>query len=292
MELYQIRYFLALSETLNFSRAAERCFVTQPALTKSIQKLEDQLGARLFDRNKSGVMLTEFGRAMLPNFQQIYHSANQTREQAKKLLREQREVIRLGVMCSIELKLFLGAIVAFNQLAAMVDVQIVEGTLEAMLDSLDKNLIDIALVASPQELPKRFEGHPLLREHYVIAHGPHHPFKGRGHIAFADLSQERYCARQNCEYSDHIDHFMQQAGFDVQVVQETHREDWIQSMVKADMGVAFMPEFSARDAGLDYVHTRDVAFERAIVAATVSNRPRTLQQEALLKQLASAAPTP
>ena len=102
MELYQIRYFLAVADTLNFTRASERSFVSQPALTKAIQRLEDTIGGRLFDRAKNAVQLTELGRAMLPNFRQIYESANHAREEARRLTREQKEVVRVGVMCTAQ----------------------------------------------------------------------------------------------------------------------------------------------------------------------------------------------
>ena len=62
MELTEIRYFLALCETLNFHRAADRCHVTQPALSRAVQKLEAELGSQLFCRDKGQVQLTEFGR--------------------------------------------------------------------------------------------------------------------------------------------------------------------------------------------------------------------------------------
>ena len=73
MDLVQIRYFLALAETLNFTRAAERCNVTQPALTRSIQRLEDELGGPLLLRERNLTQLTELGRAMLPLLEQTVH---------------------------------------------------------------------------------------------------------------------------------------------------------------------------------------------------------------------------
>ena len=66
MELTEIRYFLAVCETLNFSRAADRCHITQPALSRAVQKLELELGSQLFCRDKAQVQLTEFGRMMRP----------------------------------------------------------------------------------------------------------------------------------------------------------------------------------------------------------------------------------
>lgn len=143
MEIYQIRYFLAVSETLNFTRAAERCYVSQPALTKSIQKLEELLGGRLFDRTKNAVQLTELGRAMLPNFQQIYTAAQNTKEQARRLLREQRAIVRVGIMCSLDFNRLLPVIADFQLKNPHVLVQMSEGTMEMLSESLDKNDLGI-----------------------------------------------------------------------------------------------------------------------------------------------------
>ena len=75
MELHQIRYFLAVSSTLNFTRAAEECHVSQPSLTRAIKKLEDELGEELFRRERSRTHLTELGRVMVPFLQQSLDSA-------------------------------------------------------------------------------------------------------------------------------------------------------------------------------------------------------------------------
>jgi DNA-binding transcriptional LysR family regulator len=71
MEMHQIRYFLAVCETLNFTRAAEQCNVTQPALTRAIQKLEEELGGLLFRRERHLTHLTDLGRLVRPQLEQV-----------------------------------------------------------------------------------------------------------------------------------------------------------------------------------------------------------------------------
>jgi LysR family transcriptional regulator, hydrogen peroxide-inducible genes activator len=88
MELYQIRYFLAVAETLNFTRAAERSFVSQSALTKAIQRLEEIVGGRLLDRSSKSVQLTTLGLSLLPNFKQINDSTLEARLFARKLVQD------------------------------------------------------------------------------------------------------------------------------------------------------------------------------------------------------------
>ncbi len=273
MEIYQIRYFLAVSETLNFTRAAERCFVSQPALTKAIQKLEDLLGGRLFDRTKNAVQLTDLGRAMLPNFQQIYATANQTREHAKRLVREQRAVVRVGVMCTLDFNLLLPGFIGFQQAHPKVDVMFREGTLESLTDALDKNEIDLGIMSSPHAFPKRFAVTPMYSEDFVIAHGPSHRFGKMKGLSVNDLQGEPYCERQNCEFSDYIGRTLEERGIDVRTVQETTCEDWIQGMVRSGFGIAYMPQTLAKMAHLPYVTTADCEFRRDVGALVLAERP-------------------
>lgn len=171
MELYQIRYFLAVADTLKFTRASERSFVTQPALTKAIQRLEEAIGGRLFDRTKNSVQLTDLGRAMLPNFRQIYESANHAREEARRLTREQREVVRVGVMCTIDFHHVLPGFVESQEGRAEIALTFSEGNLESLTDALDQGDVDVGIMCSPYEIPKRFRTTPLFREDYVLAIG-------------------------------------------------------------------------------------------------------------------------
>src|SRR3954471_2521224 len=100
VDLVQIRYFLSLTDTLNFTRAAEQCHVTQPALTRSIQRLEDELGGPLILRERNLTQLTELGRAMLPLLQRTYTAAEEARTRAASLRRQDASSLRLG-LCSL-----------------------------------------------------------------------------------------------------------------------------------------------------------------------------------------------
>ena len=83
MELHEIRYFLALSKTLNFTKAAEMCNVSQPALTRAIQKMEDELGGLLFSRERSNTHLTELGRMLEPHLTEVLARTQAAKETAQ-----------------------------------------------------------------------------------------------------------------------------------------------------------------------------------------------------------------
>jgi len=83
MEMHQVRYFLAMARLLNFTRAADECNVTQPSLTRAIQKLEDELGGALFRRERSRTHLTDLGRLMLPHLERTFEAAEAAKQLAK-----------------------------------------------------------------------------------------------------------------------------------------------------------------------------------------------------------------
>ncbi|MEW5964066.1 MAG: LysR family transcriptional regulator [Pseudomonadota bacterium] len=102
MEIQELRYFLALSETLNFTRAAERCNVSQPALTRAIKSLEDKLGAGpLVNRERNNTHLTELGRIMMPYFEQVLGQMEAARSCARGFHALENATLTVGLMCTI-----------------------------------------------------------------------------------------------------------------------------------------------------------------------------------------------
>ena len=101
MELYQIRYFVALCETLNFARAAERCNVSQPSLTRAVQKLEQELGGSLIHRERRLTRLTELGELVRPMLKEVLSHTERTKTAAKWHLSGRKAVLQLGIMPSI-----------------------------------------------------------------------------------------------------------------------------------------------------------------------------------------------
>jgi DNA-binding transcriptional LysR family regulator len=101
MELHQVRYFIALSNTLNFTRAAEACNVTQSALTRAIQRLEEELGGPLVQRERHLTQLSELGRLMLPLLEQSLAMAVAAKQRADKFKKGEEATLRLGVPSTI-----------------------------------------------------------------------------------------------------------------------------------------------------------------------------------------------
>jgi LysR family hydrogen peroxide-inducible transcriptional activator len=283
MELYQIRYFLAVADTLNFTRASERSYVSQPALTKAIQRLEDTIGGRLFDRSKNAVQLTTLGEEMLPNLRQIYDAAQLARDKARSLTGARKDIVRVGVMCTIDFQQLLPGFADAQQ--AAVELVFREGNLEALTDALDRGEIDIGIMCSPHETPKRFGAATLFREDYVLAFGDDHRFQGRDRIEMQELDREHYCERIFCEFTHHIERLLLARNVRLEVVHQSSREDWIQAFVRSNFGVAFMPVSIARAAALSHALTADCPIVREVKVLTASERAATPSQQAVVQTL-------
>ncbi len=286
MEINQIRYFLALADTLNFTRASERSFISQPALTKAIQRLEESVGGRLFERAHNTVQLTDLGRAMLPSFREIYASIVQARYSASRLARKLNDLVRVGVMCTIDFDYLMPCFTDVKDRLPTVDLIFSTGSFESLTDMLDRGDIDLAIMCSPHEIPQRFKGISLYAESYVVAVSSDHRFKSQGCIELAELHREHYCERVLCEYSSYISHLLHQRGIALDVVQESEREDWIQSMVRANFGVAFMPKSIAASANLDYVLISDAEIVRNISVFSQTERPVSANLQVVMDLLA------
>lgn len=148
MELHQIRYFLAVCEAMNFTRAAETAHVTQPALTRAIRKLEDELGGALFERTRNGITLTDLGRIVRDNFEKIDALRNKTRDAAENWRRGSSGIIRVGVEEAIGERNYCSFFARWGQQQPDIAMHFRSGALQDLLDELESSTIDAVVGAS------------------------------------------------------------------------------------------------------------------------------------------------
>jgi LysR family hydrogen peroxide-inducible transcriptional activator len=272
MEMHQIRYFLALSETLNFTRSAEMCNVTQPALSRAIQALEEELGGQLFRRERNQTHMTDLGRLLRPQLEAIYNNAQAARTTAQSFLKMKQADVKLGVMCTIGPMRFSGFLSSFQAANQGIRLTMLEGVPSRLSDLLMQGEIDVAIFAQPGPLHERFDAHPLYKESFVIAFPPGHRFSSMNTVAVKELDGESYLSRINCEYYDHLKECCQTRGVRMQDAFRSEREDWVQSLVLAGMGVCFIPEYSPVLPGLQQRRVADPEIQREILLVTVAGR--------------------
>lgn len=134
MELFQIRYVLAAAETLNFTRAAERCNVSQPAITKAIKGLEAELGSQIFSRDGKRIRLSDFGRSIIPTLRQMQDQADRAKIIAREYRLLDKVPVRLGIMASIGPVRISRFLAIFRDAFEGVEVEVSEASVPELLN--------------------------------------------------------------------------------------------------------------------------------------------------------------
>ena len=283
MEMSQIRYVLAAAKHLNFTRAAEDCNVSQPALTKGVKALEGQLGAELFHREGRRILLTEFGRSMLPHLRHILDGAAAAQELAQSYRLLEKAPVRLGVLSTIgplRLARFLARIETSHP---GIELAVSEAAGDALRDSLTEGEIDLAVLTATDELRQAFRTTDLYAERYVVVFPPEHRLGRLNAVSLSDLSGEAYVDRLACEMREMVMQVCGETGVELYARFRSEREDWVQAMVGAGIGFAFMPEYSVTLPGLLQRPLVEPEVERKVVAATMPGRRHSPAVEALLR---------
>jgi len=281
MEMHQIRYFLAVCRTQSFTRAAVLSNVTQPALTRSVQRLEEEFGGPLFNRVKPRVELTELGRLIRPLFEQIVERANDARTTARSLLKLEGAPLKLGLMCTIGPLRFIGFLSDFSRNYGGIDVTLYDGGPERLTDLLVDGTIDIAIFAQPEVFDARLQTQRLYHERFAVAFPMEHRFQRQSVVRPGDMANEHYLSRINCEYQDRLDAVCAAHGVKLNEFYRSEREDWIQTMVVAGMGVCFIPEFSTTVPGLLTRPLVDPEVVREVCLVSARDRPLSASATAL-----------
>jgi len=269
--MHQIKYFLAMCQTLNFTRAAEQCNVAQPSLTRAVQKLEEELGGPLFHRERNHTHLTSLGRLMRPYLEQTYAAAEQAKAEAESFGRLDRSSLVLGVMCTIGPKRLVPLMNRLRERLPQLEVRIQERPGRQLIDELLAGDLEIALVGLPS-YPERIRAEPLYSERYVVAFPAGHRFETMAAVPLREMEGESYLRRVNCEYDQF---YAERAGewtCNLNIRYESEREDWIQAMVMAGMGCCFLPEFLPLFPGLCTRVVVEPELEREIAIASVPGR--------------------
>jgi len=168
LDLIQIRYFLALARTLNFTRAAEACNVTQPALTKSVQRLEDELGGPLLLRERSHTQLTPLGNAMLPLLRQTFDAAEAARTGAARFRTQDVARLRLGLGAWIEPAVLTPLLHEVMQRVPGLELTIHHGKAKPLNEWLLASEIDVVLTAEGDSLTERANRWPVFSDPIVV----------------------------------------------------------------------------------------------------------------------------
>lgn len=289
MEMHQIRYFLSVCDKGSFSAAAEAMGVTQPALTAAIRKLEQHTECQLFHREGRRLVLTEIGRLVKPHLQQVLERSDAAEEVARNFRQLRQAPLRVGVIPTIGPARLSGFFASFRNQFPGVELSVHEDQFDRLAGQLERDEIDYAITSAPAGLPDSLRGEPLYNERYVVVFASGHRFARMNAIGLDDVAGENYVDRLACEMRDAVMMQCAQRRVELYAKFRSAREDWVQAMVAAGLGFAFMPEHSVTFPGVLQRPLADPPVERAILLVDVRGRERSPAARAMARSLASHA---
>jgi LysR family hydrogen peroxide-inducible transcriptional activator len=285
MEMHQVRYFLAVAEELNFTRAAERCNVSQPSLTRAIKLLEEELGGPLFHRERAKTHLSELGRMVRPHLNQVLDHSQTAKREAKDFLRLKHSTLKLGIMCTIAPDQIIGLIGSIQTRHPGVELALSDANAFELQKQLTSGDLEVAIYCLPtQEADDHLHVIPLFREKIVVAISPKHRLANQQAIAVRDLHGETYIHRMDCEFAGYADSVFAAQNVTCTAVYRSDRDDWTLAMVAAGLGWAFMPVNLVKHSGVLAIPLVEPEFWRAVNLVTVRGRPHSPAVGALVRE--------
>ncbi|MFJ6391245.1 LysR family transcriptional regulator [Streptomyces sp. NPDC091972] len=260
MELQQMRYVVAVAETNSFTRAAERCLVVQSALSHQIARLEQELGAKLFERTTRRVRLTPAGAAFLPAARQCLESAERASLEVAAAIGEVRGELAVGVIPSVTAVDIPGALRDYHQRYPQVRISLRVGASDDLVDQVKQGTIEVAFLGLPTTMrPQGVGVRELARDRLVAVVAPDHPLAAEPTVdlrrlcseVFVDLPAKTAGRAQS-------DLAFAAAGLVRDVAFEVTNADFLARLVGQGLGVAMLPSaYAAQLSGVTTVEVVD-----------------------------------
>jgi DNA-binding transcriptional LysR family regulator len=249
MELRQLSQFVAVAETQNFSRAAERLGMAQPPLSVAIRKLEDEIGVSLFDRVARGVRLTDAGEAALEAARKCLREADEVASLARMAAKGEAGLLRLGFVGSATFDVLPRLIEAFSERYPNVRLDLFEAANLELLQSVTSGRLHLAIVRVPTAAPAGVRLQLIEKDVFCLALPARHPLAERPSLALADLSDEAFigylAARAGTLHAAMIQLCLQ-AGIVPRVTQEGVQVQTVIGLVASGLGIAIVPAIHAQ----------------------------------------------
>ena len=289
MELHQLRYFLAVARTKNFSRAAEQCHVAQPSLSQQIMKLEDELGERLFERTKREVSLTPAGDLLRVHAERVLQEVELARDGVREFRGLVRGRVVLGVLPTVAPYFLPQRLRAFSSRFPAVEVVVHEDTTDQLAAAVLAKEVDLALVSLPVERVG-LAAEEFFDEKLLVALPARHALAKRPRLTFDDLEREAFILMKegHC-LSGQALQFCRINGFAPQISFRSAQIETVLAFVAKGWGVSVVPEMAC-NRPMRGVRFRTLAgMKRSIGIIYRKARPLSHASRALVDFLRDAA---
>lgn len=239
VEFDQLRYFLRVADVANFTRAAEGLGISQPALSRSIQRLEEELGQPVFERQGRSLSLTEAGTLLQARAQQILSMVDDVK--AEICDDGQSGRVRVGAIPTIAPFFLPEVLRQFSDDFPKATLTVQENTTDALLKSCASGEIDLVILALP--VPAKYlEVEALFEEELLLVLPPDHPLTNKGEIRLKDVEPYPFVLLEEAHcLSDNIVSFCRQGSFQPVVIERTSQLAMVQELVSLSHGASMIP---------------------------------------------------
>lgn len=280
MEFDQLRLFVDLVKEQSFTKVAERNFITQPAVSLSIQKLEDELGTKLLERTTRRVLVTEEGRILYDYARDILEKARE----AKVVLQERQDrmvgAIRLATVHSVGLYELPASLKEFIRRYPEVNIHVEYKPSDQVYHAVLDGDADLGMVAYPEERSGIITL-PFFEDELVLICNREHPLAGAGTVRLAELEGQRFVGFQaEIPTRKATDALLKREGVRIDIRMECDNIEILKKMVEVGLGVSLVPHLSvqqeARTGELSIARIRDHTIRRPL--AIVHRKGKTLSR--------------
>ncbi len=241
MELRQLEYFVAVAEEANFTRAAERTHVAQPAVSAQIARLERELGEPLFDRGRREIRLTAAGQAVLPHARAALAAILDARTAVAELSDLVRGSVTLGTVTAHDVDMP-GLLTQFHEAHPHVDITLGTANSDELIEGIRTGRLDAAIVSVSTELPSDLAGVVVTDQPIVAAVGHDDRWSGRRQARLAELADRPVIALPVGTGIRHqFDRACADLGVDVHVAFEASTPHALADLAARGLGVAVLP---------------------------------------------------
>src|SRR5215469_1757304 len=287
MEMQQVRYFLALASTCSFTRAAEQSNVSQPALTRAIKALEDELGGELIRREGRLSHLTELGQRMLPLLQQCYEGASSAKALARQVAAGDVTSLVIGVSRSVNVELMMGCLSELYGSFPSLQLKIRRGSAAQILELLKSGEVEIAVAGPLSQTWDRLDSWALFTEGFELAIAGAHALAARNDETVDGelIRQERFLVQVGSELAEQQMARLHAAGVPAANAHEVETDRDMTALVEANLGIAVVPASAPRSSAQRRMKLPSFDLERTVYAYAAAGRRRAPEATTLLNML-------
>lgn len=287
MELRQVEHFLAVARCGSFTAAAQQVHIVQSALSASVRRLEDELGAALFERTTRRVVLTEAGRALLPVANRLVDDVAAARGEVAAVSGMEKGRVSIGTIQALSVVDLPRELGLFQSRHPGIRIHVRDGKAPDLLAALDAGELDLAYLATNGAPPKDLTCYVRWKQRLVLVTYPGHRLARRQRVRLGELADEPFADFAGSSIGTLVRTRFADAGVRHNPVCEATHLPLLLDLVTAGLGVTIVPRSVAERAGLPFARIEQADFERTLYLAGRGSEPSNPAARALLDHLTS-----